>query len=54
MSSMVRRIQLRLLRASKKLPERNKAIRRFKGLPFRHCKVTYDKNGNVASWVRYH
>lgn len=54
MSSPLRRLELKLLRQAKKIPQRHSATRKRKGMPFRHCKLYYNVDGTVSHWTRYH
>jgi hypothetical protein len=55
MSSLVRRIQLRILRERKRIPQRHKAINKLRGTPYRNCLITKrTPNGEILEWKRYH
>jgi hypothetical protein len=56
MSSLIRRIELKVLRAKKLVPQRHKAINRFKGIPYRNCIVLKrcELTGAILLWKKYH
>jgi len=54
MSSYLRKIELKILRQKKKVPARHKATAKRRGMPFRHCKLYQNEQGEVTHWIRYH
>lgn len=54
MSSLTRRIQLRILREMGKMPKRNKAINRKKGQPYRNGYFLTVEGREESIFVRYH
>lgn len=54
MSSLARRIQLRIMREKKLIPARNKAVNRKKGQPYRNGYFVDQGEGVEPIFVRYH
>lgn len=52
MSSLIRRWELRIKRSKGLIPPRNKAINRFKGIPYRNG--YFVGKGENKKFIRYH
>ena len=54
MSSFTRRIQLKIMRSKGLLKPRYKAVNKYKGMPYRNCRVFKNAEGEITHWIRYH